>query len=130
MSQYNNQRGIIMSTQFQRLQYIFLSFFIVFAHSQAQSPDSASLHEGMWALQFGITGLFTLTSLQGSTFSAKYHFSDRSAIRGGITINGNTSNGTSTSTAAYNDTSTGTFPGSTTSSNQGLSFIVQYLYYA
>ncbi len=92
--------------------------------------DSTSLHPGAWALQFGIGGNFTLNSFQGSTFSAKYHFSNTGALRAGITLNGITSDGTSSTTNVFDDTSNGTMTGNNSSSSQNLAFIVQYLWYA
>jgi hypothetical protein len=102
-------------------------YFSSFA--QIQNLDTTSLKKGAWAIQFGIASNFTLTSMQGTTFSAKYHFSEKNAIRGGISISGNTNNGTTSTTAIVNDTSNGTIPGTNSSSSQGFSFIIQYLWY-
>ena len=70
---------------------IFISTTVYFSSpAQSQSSDSNSLKDGIWALQFGITGNFTLISFQGSTIGALYRISEKNAIRGGITINGYT----------------------------------------
>ncbi len=78
-----------------------------FSLSQTQSPDSNSLKEGVWALQFGIGGNFTLTTFQGATIGAMYRLSDKNAVRGGITINGSTNDGTTSNSGSISDTSDG-----------------------
>ena len=100
------------------------------SQAQSQAADTTSLRAGSWALQFGIAGNFTLTSFQGSTISAKYHLSGTSAIRGGITISGNTADGTPSITYVYNDTSNGTMPEKSSSSAQSIGLVLQYLAYA
>jgi hypothetical protein len=110
--------------------FILLSTTLSFScEAQCQSPDSVSLKSGLWALQFGIAGNFTLTSFQGSTIGAKYQLSENNAIRGGITINGNTSSGPSSSSGAIGDTGSGTVNGSSSSKSAGASFVMQYLWY-
>jgi hypothetical protein len=112
-----------------------LSFLIIFpivyfiSFAQNQSTDTTSLKEGAWALQFGISSNFTLTSFQGSTFSVKYQLSEKNAIRGGISVSGSTSTGNSTTSGMVADTSIGTFPGRNSSSAQSVSLISQYLWY-
>jgi hypothetical protein len=111
--------------------YLFIvSLTMSFASiAQCQTSDSTSLREGSWALQFGIAGNFTLTSFQGTTISAKYQLSARNAIRGGITISGSSSNGSSAFSATNADTSIGSASGSSHSSSQTISFVAQYLWY-
>lgn len=58
------------------------------AYAQNQEAPANSLRKGAWALQFGVSQNFTLTSLEGSTISAKHHFSDQSALRYGLTLDG------------------------------------------
>jgi hypothetical protein len=47
-----------------------------------------SLVKGAWALQFQINNNFSLSSFQGSTLSAKRHYSNKKAIRFGVSLNG------------------------------------------
>jgi len=42
--------------------------------------------DGKFALQFQIDDNFNLTNFQGTTFSGKYHFGSRSAVRLGISV--------------------------------------------
>lgn len=93
--------------------------------ARSQSSDSTSLREGVWALQFGIAGSFTLTSFQGSTIGAKYQLSNENAIRGGITVIGYTDDGTGSS---YGPSST-TGNSSSSTKSATLSFVLQYLWY-
>ncbi len=111
--------------------YLFIvSLTISFASiARCQTSDSTSLREGAWALQFGIASNFTLTSFQGTTISAKYQLSARNALRGGVTISGNSSNGSSALSGTEADTSIGSTSGSSHSSGQTISFVAQYLWY-
>ena len=97
--------------------------------AQNQSADSTSLREGAWALQFGISSNFTLTSFQGATFAAKYQISAMSAIRGGVTISGTSSDGNNTTSDIVADTNYGAVPGHNTTNNSSIAFVVQYLWY-
>jgi len=94
-----------------------------------QAKDSVALQQGSWALQFGIGSNFTLTSFQGATFGAKYQLSDENAIRGGITLNGNTNSGSSSYSGTVGDSSAGTVPGNTSSKSVNVSFVLQYIWY-
>ncbi|MFZ1080639.1 MAG: hypothetical protein WAO19_01790, partial [Candidatus Kryptoniota bacterium] len=51
------------------------------------------------------------------------------ALRGGVTISGSSSNGSSVTSGTYADTSIGSTPGSNNSSAQTISFVAQYLWY-
>jgi hypothetical protein len=99
------------------------------SRAQNQSSDSTSFTKGAWALQFGIAGNFTLTSFQGTTIAAKYQLSDRNAIRAGITISGNTSDGSTSTSASVADTSDGTVPGGNSTNAATVSLVFQYLWY-
>ncbi|MDE3058887.1 MAG: hypothetical protein KGJ59_13115 [Bacteroidota bacterium] len=99
------------------------------SHTIAQSLDSTALREGSWALQFGIAGNFSLVTFQGSTIAVKYQLSDRNALRGGITLYGNTSDGTNSLSGAIADTSDGTVPASNSSSAANVAVIFQYVWY-
>jgi hypothetical protein len=103
--------------------------FCICLQAQDSSAERNSLKEGAWALQFGIGGNFTLTSFQGSTISVKYQLSDRTAIRGGITINGSNSNGNNSASGAVADSSYGTLPGNSSTNGTNVSFVLQYLWY-
>ncbi len=97
--------------------------------AQNQEPDSTNLKCGTWALQFGIASNFTLTSFQGSTIGAKYQISESRAIRGGITLNGNTSTSPGSFSGSIDDSSAGTMPGNSSAKTANISFVVQYLWY-
>jgi hypothetical protein len=115
----------------QRIVLLMLASLIVLLTSQAQnqSSDSTSLREGVWALQFGISGNFTLTSFQGSTLAAKYQLSERNAIRGGVTITGSMIDGNGSYTGTVADTGIGNAPGNTSTRSANVSFVLQYLWY-
>jgi hypothetical protein len=97
--------------------------------AQSQKPDSTDLKCGIWALQFGISSNFTLTSFQGSTIGAKYQLSESRAIRGGITLNGNTSTSPTSNSGSINDSSAGTMSGNSSIKSANISFVIQYLWY-
>jgi opacity protein-like surface antigen len=77
---------------FRFLSILSLFLFVSFIHSQEctqpEKDSTHSLYAGSWSLQFGVSGNFTLSSFNGGTISGKYHLSDNSAIRTGVTING------------------------------------------
>ena len=100
-----------------------------YASAQDTLAERNSLKAGMWAMQFGIASNFTLTSFQGSTIAFKYQLSEKNAIRAGLTINGRTSNGTTTTSGSVADTSIGSIPGNNSSDAATVSLIVQYLWY-
>jgi hypothetical protein len=112
---------------------MFLVLILMTAYfcSQAQDEPSEnnSLREGTWAMQFGITSNFTLTSFQGTTLALKYQLSDRDAIRGGITISGSTSDGNTSVLGSVADTSYGAVPENSLTDAANVSFVVQYLRY-
>jgi outer membrane protein W len=104
-----------------RVLFLIMISMSLYIYTQAQDSSSErnSLKEGAWALQFGIAGNLTLTSFQGTTMAVKYQLSDRTAIRGGITISANTNNGNS---SADEDTSN-------SADAINVSFVLQYLWY-
>ncbi len=53
-----------------------------------ESKQVNSLKKGNWAIQFQINDNFSLSSFQGSSISAKYHFSNKKALRFGLTLSG------------------------------------------
>lgn len=66
-----------------------LSAHIIYAQGEdASSGKTYRFRKGLWAMQFQIDENFTLSSFQGGTISAKYHTSDKSAIRFGLSISG------------------------------------------
>lgn len=99
------------------------------AQAQDTTSERNSLKEGAWALQFGISSNFTLTSIQGTTLAFKYQLSDKDALRGGITISGSTNDGNSTVAGSVEDTSYGSMPESSSSRSANVSLILQYLWY-
>jgi hypothetical protein len=120
-----------MYTQRKRILFLVLisMLFCICLQAQDSSAERNSPKEGTWALQFGIGGNFTLTSFQGSTIAVKYQLSDRTAIRGGITINGSNSNGNNSASGAVADSSYGTLPGNSSTNGTNVSFVLQYLWY-
>lgn len=116
---------------YRRAMFLILISMTAYFCSLAQDANSEnnSLKEGAWAMQFGITSNFTLTSFQGTTVALKYQLSDRDAVRGGITINGSTVNGNSSVFGWVADTSYGSVPGNTTTDAANVSFTLQYLRY-
>jgi hypothetical protein len=110
---------------------LILASFMVWINSLAQNQpsDSTFLREGLWALQFGISSNFTLSSIQGTTFAVKYQLSDRNAIRAGVTLSGNISNGNSSATGAIADTGYGSVPGSSSGNSATITFVAEYLWY-
>lgn len=95
----------------------------------AQSADSTNSHSRSWAFQLGIGSNFTLTSFQGSTVGLLYRISEANAVRGGITLSGSTSDGTSLYAGAVHDTSASNMPGNSSSKSVNISFVIQYLWY-
>jgi hypothetical protein len=99
------------------------------AQAQDTSSERNPLKEGAWALQFGISSNFTLTSFQGSTIAFKYQLSDKSALRWGITLNGSTNNANNTASGSVEDTSYGSIPENSSTDAANASFVLQYLWY-
>ncbi|MBK6915422.1 MAG: outer membrane beta-barrel protein [Ignavibacteriales bacterium] len=66
---------------------------LILSTVQVYSQDSTYLDKlnGKFALQFQISSNFTLSHFQGTTFSGKYHFDNRSAIRVGVSTQINNS---------------------------------------
>lgn len=50
------------------------------------AQGNSALADQPWAIQFQINNNFTLSAFQGTTISAKYHFSPRQAVRFGVGI--------------------------------------------
>ncbi len=67
---------------------ILLAYATYAQESDTQSDETYHFRKGLWALQFRIDDNFMLSSFQGGTFSAKYHVSDKSAIRFGFSMSG------------------------------------------
>ena len=98
--------------------------------AQEQTLETNSLKPGAWALEFGISSNFTLVSFQGSSISAKYHTSTTSAWQAGITIYGNTENGSNLQMPVPGDTITSSNSSSNSYSSGNVSLRVQYIWYA
>lgn len=69
-----------------RMCYVFLVLIISSNIILAQDKEE---HKGLYALQFQIGQNFQLSSFQGSVISGKYNFSDRDALRLGVSITTN-----------------------------------------
>ena len=79
--------------------------FLTFTSNYFAQTDSTKIDlEGKWALQFGISENFTLSSFQGGTISAKYHFTNNSALRFGVTLYHSNLDREYTETSVYPDT--------------------------
>ena len=64
-----------------------LLFFIVFTKvCLPQNESYLDSLDGKFALQFQISDNFNLTNFQGTTFSGKYHFSNKDALRLGLSL--------------------------------------------
>jgi len=67
--------------------YLFLSFILfIIGTGLSQNASYLDSLDGKFALQFQINDNFSLSSFQGTTFSGKYHFSCRDAVRLGISV--------------------------------------------
>ena len=103
-------------------------FLILISISSTYSQSSSDLDslEGKFALQFQISEDFTLTNFQGTTFSGKYHFGHRSAVRAGLSVNLNNSD------AETNQTFLDTTLTVSSDANQnifGMTVRTQYIHY-
>jgi len=81
------------------LTLLILLFTITLPLSSSAQDDSA-LQPGAWALQFQVTENFTLSDLQGSVVSVKYHSSAKSAWRAGVSMDFDSMNDTRRNTDA------------------------------
>ena len=63
-----------------------LSLFVFSFACFAQNASYLDSLKGKYALQFQISNNFNLTNFQGSTFSGKYHFGCKSAVRLGLSL--------------------------------------------
>jgi hypothetical protein len=66
---------------------LFLASFLFISSGFSQSSSYLDSLDGKFALQFQISDNFQLSNFQGTTFSGKYHFSRRDAIRLGFSVN-------------------------------------------
>jgi opacity protein-like surface antigen len=73
----------------------FAIFFLItpllFAQNEKTESEKEkvnSLEKGSWSFQFQIAQYFQLSSFNGQTISFKYHLTESSAVRAGITLNG------------------------------------------
>ncbi|NLT50263.1 MAG: outer membrane beta-barrel protein [Ignavibacteria bacterium] len=82
--------------------FVTAALFFTFIYAQGKTDSTHSLKAGSWALQFGISNNFTLSNFNGSTFSGKYHLTDNSAIRVGLTLSGQTGDRDQSSSTKYN----------------------------
>ena len=106
-----------------------LIFGFNLTQAQEQTTETNSLKPGAWALEFGITNNFTLSSFQGTTISAQYQCSATSAWRAGIGIIGNTQNSTGQQSPIPGDTITNSNSNNGSSSSEGISLKIQHLWY-
>src|SRR3970282_1162057 len=80
-------------------------FLTLFAAGSSFSQNISGLDslEGKFALQFQVSDNFTLNNFQGTTFSGKYNFGSRNAVRAGLSID--FTNGESGLSESFPDTS-------------------------
>jgi hypothetical protein len=97
--------------------------------AQEQAAETNSLKPGIWALQFGISSNFTLSSFQGTTISAKYQTSTTNAWRAGITLYGNTSSDTRQQAPIQLDSFSRSSSTNGANSSENIVLRVQYLWY-
>ena len=105
---------------------LLLSPFVLRAQDSVRTREN-SLHEGVWAAQFGISSNFRLTSFQGSVLSIKRQYSPSAAVRLGITLGGNFSSNDNSSTVHPADTIRYSEEASNNAEN--ISLQLQYLIY-
>ena len=77
---------------FPRISYLVLSLtIIIFTTSIIAQSDTTtqntSLKKGSWSLQFRYNNKLGFESFKGGNISAKYHFTDKSALRFGVNLN-------------------------------------------
>lgn len=107
---------------------IFLT--IVNLHAQEAEPKSENgLKAGSWSLQFSITNNFRLSSFEGTLISAKKHFSDKKALRFGLTLSGNTLNSNEEIEDFRADTLANKNDNTDESDNFSFGFNTHFLYY-
>ncbi len=99
-------------------------------NSFAQADSSKFDLEGKWALQFQINQNFTLNSFQGSTFSGKYHLTNSSALRIGVTVFGHSTTENNNKNKYNADTLHSSSKVESTLNDNWISIELQYLYYA
>lgn len=58
----------------------------IYAQSDSTNQQISPLHEGSWSLQFRYNNSLGFESFKGSNISAKYHFTDKSALRFGVNL--------------------------------------------
>lgn len=84
---------------FLKIYITFLFASLIFVSTGfSQSTSYLDSLDGKFALQFQIADNFQLSSFQGTTFSGKYNFSSRDAIRLGISVSFNDSKSDGTNT--------------------------------
>jgi len=104
-----------------------LALFIslsIFAQEIEQPIDLT----GKWALQFQIDHYFTLDDFQGGTFSGKYHLSNSSAFRLGVSYSSETDEQDEKQTLKFSD-ETETVNKNDIREYDVIGFNLQYLYY-
>ncbi len=111
---------------------LFISILLLtFSFNSFAQTDSSKIDlEGKWALQFGISRNFTLNSFQGATFSGKYHFTNNSALRIGITVFGHSTKSNNNKNNYNADTLYSSSKEESTVNDNWISIQFQYLYYA
>ncbi|MCU7494068.1 MAG: hypothetical protein HF314_07240 [Ignavibacteria bacterium] len=71
---------------------LFMAFSALQLNAQTQTPYVSDLSDSSRALQFQISNDFTLISFQGTAISYMHHFTQKSALRIGLSISFRTNN--------------------------------------
>lgn len=104
-------------------------------HAQSERDTTRrppALQEGGWGLQYQVTSLNALLSnFQGSLISARYHLSERRALRFGVSINATSFDREESTTVRFNDDAPGqpVSEQSTETGSQRYELSGQYLHY-
>ncbi len=117
----------------QKLKFLILISALVFLSTLnlfAQTDSSGIDLKGKWALQFQISQNFTLSDFQGATFSGKYHFDNKSALRLGLTFRYNINERILSDNLPSPDTTTVKMEDRLTEDETFVELSIQYLQYS
>jgi hypothetical protein len=84
---FNFKGGVMFYRSLLKVSFsLFIFSFLITNTIFSQTTSHLDSLEGKFALQFQITENFSLSNFQGTVFSGKYNFSNRDAIRVGISV--------------------------------------------
>lgn len=105
---------------------------VVLAQPLFSQEKETPLKKGAWALQFQLSGSlldFTVRDYLGTTFSGKYHLSERRAIRFGINISGSSLDSQNNNEGFYGPDEHRVANSDVTSSDHSIQFVEHHLWY-